>query len=175
MHVKYAGQTTQLIKVFLTSIALPSLINICSATTSENLTKINSSVPSLCGAGFITDYAIDEPFGPSTLTTKIKLATTGFPQPTGKTFGSWIDGSDAGQVITIATYDGNYPQAWEQQARILSTIQHAMEMRFPVKIYTTNGSNCAQYTASSTTIRVCSDVTACGGQNAPPPGNATRR
>ncbi|MGV8598000.1 hypothetical protein ACV35V_37575, partial [Pseudomonas aeruginosa] len=78
----------------------------------------------LCGAGYITDYAVDEPYASNTITTKIKLDTEGFDQPTGNSFDSWIDGTDAGKVITIATYPGNWPEAWQAQARLLSTIQN---------------------------------------------------
>ncbi|MGG2531085.1 hypothetical protein, partial [Pseudomonas aeruginosa] len=123
----------------------------------------------LCGAGYITDYAVDEPYASNTITTKIKLDTEGFDQPTGNSFDSWIDGTDAGKVITIATYPGNWPEAWQAQARLLSTIQNAIEMRNPVRIYTTGGPACSGPGGDQAfSIRVCSDQAVCGGKDAPP-------
>ncbi|HEH9587154.1 TPA: hypothetical protein ACHFZB_000012 [Pseudomonas aeruginosa] len=143
------------------ALALPLTENKKSAKDSTQLW--------LCGAGYITDYAVDEPYASNTITTKIKLDTEGFDQPTGNSFDSWIDGTDAGKVITIATYPGNWPEAWQAQARLLSTIQNAIEMRNPVRIYTTGGPACSGPGGDQAfSIRVCSDQAVCGGKDAPP-------
>ncbi|MDC9583136.1 hypothetical protein PSI15_16470 [Xenorhabdus sp. PR6a] len=130
--------------------------------------------PILCGAGYITSYAVDQNSPAKDqkkdnyLTTRIELDTTSFPAPQGSYYLSqWPDGTTGtGHIISIETYATNTDNENRMlHQRLLSTIETAYQTRSPVRIEKFGGTNsCYAVNGEKLfSIRVCSNERDCGG------------
>ncbi|WP_156979656.1 hypothetical protein [Xenorhabdus doucetiae] len=159
------------------SLPAPSASNVKTAKRAATGTRQENKKPTLCGAGYITSYAVDQN-GPAKdqkkdnyLTTRIELDTTGFPSPQGSYYLSqWPDGikKATGHIIigieTLAT-DTDDNENWILHQRLLSTIETAYQTRSPVRIEAFEGETSCYKSGveKNFSIRVCSNERDCGG------------
>ncbi|CDG18430.1 hypothetical protein [Xenorhabdus doucetiae] len=155
------------------SLPAPSASNVKTAKLAATGTLQANKKPTLCGAGYITSYAVDQNGSAEGqekddyLTTRIQLDTTGFPKPGGFDYlDRWPDGTTGtGHIIsieTLATNTDNENRMLHQ--RLLSTIETAYRTRSPVRIETFGIGHCYSFDGERVySIRVCSNERDCGG------------